>query len=266
MAKLILRLVRQARPAQDDNENMNEVLFLHKQYQRQAAWNKVLRLFLYRKIHLARKQDILELGSGSGVILHELAGRTGAKVQGIDHDRRMVAFAKNQNPENEIKIAEAVALPFKDHSFDLIVTNYFWLWQKEPKAVLSEAKRVLKRGGHLISLCEPDYPGRRDEPSDLVVIGDLTTGALVRRGADPGLAGKLETLMAEAGFKTEAGRQEGCWDWREYKKQFDQEWEFIVHLCGSGERLEELKQKDLQAVLEKKRRMCLPIQWAIAKK
>ncbi|MDP2807444.1 MAG: methyltransferase domain-containing protein [bacterium] len=245
---------------------MKEVLYLHKQYLRQARWTEALRYSLYRKVHLARKRDILELGCGSGVILGEISERTDARLCGIDRDLSTAAFAKRQNGKNKIEISRAEKLPFKDHSFDLIVTHYFWLWQKDPEAVLSEAKRVLKKGGHLVSLCEPDYPGRSDEPSSLIVIRDLIAGALIGQGADPGLAGNLENLMAKAGFRTEAGRQEGCWDWREYKKQFDQEWEFIGNLCGSGKRLEMLKKKDLQAVLERKRRLCLPIQWAIAKK
>jgi SAM-dependent methyltransferase len=245
---------------------MNKVLFLHNQYQRQAAWTKALRLFVYRKVHLARKKNILELGAGTGVILDEISERTDARLCGIDHDVMAAVFTKRQNRKNEIGNARAEELPFKDHSFDLIVTNYFWLWQKDPKTILSEAKRVLKKGGHLVSLCEPDYRGRVDEPSDLVLIRDLIVGALVRQGADPGLAGKLETLMAKAGFRTETGRQEGCWDWREYKKQFEAEWAFIEHLCGSGKRLETLKQKDLQAVAERKRKLCLPVRWVIGQK
>jgi len=245
---------------------MKEVLFLHKQYLRQARWTEALRYSLYRKFHLARKRDILELGSGSGVILNEISQRTSAKLCGIDSDPRIAAFAKEQYPLIDFKTARAEKLPFPENSFDLIVTNYFWLWQKDPEVVLSEAHRVLKKGGHLVSLCEPDYMSRIDEPPELGWIRDLIAGALVKQGADPGLVGKLETLMTKAGFRTEGGRQEGCWDWREYKKQFDQEWEFIENLCGSGKRLEMLKKKDLQAVAEKKRRMCLPIQWAIAKK
>jgi SAM-dependent methyltransferase len=245
---------------------MKEVLFLHNQYQRQAAWTKALRLSLYRKLQLAGKKNILELGCGSGVILSEISERTDARLCGIDRDMGAAAFAKRQNQKNEIETARAEKLPFKDSSFDLIVTHYFWLWQKDPEVVLSEARRVLKKGGHLASLCEPDYMGRIDEPTELGGIRDLILGTLAKQGADPGLAGKLETLMAQAGFKTEAGRQEGCWDWREYQQQFDREWEFIEHLCGSGKRLEALKQKDLQAVAEKKRRMCLPVRWAVGTK
>ena len=146
---------------------MNEVLFLHNQYQRQAAWTKALRLFLYRKVRLAGKKNILELGAGSGVILSEISERTDARLCGIDRDMGAAAFAKRQNQKNEIETARAEKLPFKDRSFDLIVTHYFWLWQKDPKTVLSEAHRVLKKGGHLVSLCEPDYLGRIDEPTEL---------------------------------------------------------------------------------------------------
>ncbi|MBI5805386.1 class I SAM-dependent methyltransferase [candidate division TA06 bacterium] len=245
---------------------MNSLLYLHNQYQRQAAWTKALRLSLYRRVQLAGKKNILELGCGSGVILSEISERTEARLCGIEADPQMTALAKAQYPGIEFRTARAEKLPFPANSFDLIVTHYFWLWQKDPEAVLSEALRVLKKGGHLISLCEPDYMGRIDEPTELGGIRDLILGTLAKQGADPGLAGKLETLMSQAGFKTEAGRQDGCWDWREYRKQFDREWEFIEDLCGFGKRLEALKQKDLQAVAEKKRRMCMPVRWVIGQK
>ncbi len=245
---------------------MKEALFLHNQYQRQAAWTKALRLFLYRKVRLAGKKNILELGAGSGVILSEISERTDARLCGIEADPKMTALAKAQYPGIDFRTARAEKLPFPENSFDLIVTHYFWLWQKDPKAVLSEARRVLKKGGQLASLCEPDYMGRIDEPMELGGIRDLILGTLAKQGADPGLAGKLEDLMTKAGFKTEAGRQEGCWDWREYRKQFDREWEFIEHLCGFGKRLEALKQKDLQAVAEKKRKVFMPVRWAVGTK
>ena len=245
---------------------MSSLLYLHNQYQRQAAWTKALRLFLYRKVHLTRKKNILELGCGSGVILSEISDRTDARLCGIDADPQMTALAKAQYPGIEFRTARAEKLPFPENSFDLIVTHYFWLWQKDPKAVLAEARRVLKKSGHLASLCEPDYVGRSDEPEELEGIKELMLEALAKQGADPGLAGKLEDLMAQAGFRTEAGRQEGCRGWREYRKQFDREWEFIGHLCGSGKRLEALKQKDLQAVAEQKRRMCMPVRWVIGVK
>ena len=245
---------------------MKEALFLHNQYQRQAVWTKALRLSLYRKVQLAGTKNILELGAGSGVILSEISERTDAWLCGIDRDMGAAAFAKRQNQKNEIETARAEELPFKDRSFDLIVTHYFWLWQKDPEAVLSEARRVLKKGGHLVSLCEPDYMSRIDEPTELGVIRGFLIEALVKQGADPGLACKLENLMTKAGFKTEAGRQEGCWDWREYRQQFDREWEFIGQLCGFGKRLEALKQKDLQAVAERKRKMCMPVRWVVGTK
>jgi SAM-dependent methyltransferase len=252
--------------SQDDNEHMNEALFLHNQYQRQAAWTKALRLFLYRRVHLARKRNILELGAGSGVILSEISERTGARLCGIEADPRMTALAKTQYPGIEFRTARAEKLPFPENSFDLIVTHYFWLWQKDPEAVLSEAHRVLKKGGHLVSLCEPDHMGRIDEPPELGGIKELLIEGLVRQGADPATSKTLESLMSRAGFKVEAGRHEGCWGWREYQKQFDQEWEFIEHLCGQGKRLGALKQKDLQAVAEKKRKMCMPVRWAVGTK
>lgn len=245
---------------------MNSALYLHNQYQRQAAWTKALRLFLYRQVQLAGKKSILELGAGSGVILNELSGRTNARLCGIDADPEMTAFAKTQHPGLDLRTARAEKLPFPKDSFDLIVTHCFWLWQKDPGKVLAEAKRVLKKGGQLVSLGEPDYPGRRDEPEELGGMRDLLIGALSKLGAYPDVPGKLGALAAGAGFKTEWGRQENCWGWREYQKEFKAEWKFIRHLCGPGGELRSLKQKDAKAVEKRTRKLLMPVCWAIGTK
>jgi len=259
-------LVRQASPAQDDNENMNEALFLHNQYLRQAAWTRALRLFLYRKVHLARKRNILELGSGSGVISDEISRRTAAKIVGIDDDPRMTAFAGKRYPHLDTRTARAEKLPFRAGAFDLIVTHCFWLWQKDPQKVLAEARRVMAEGGLLVSLCEPDYPGRRDEPEELDGIRDLLMEALSGLGAYPDVPGKLGALMSRAGFKTECGRQENRWGWRECQKEFEAEWKFIGHLCGPGKNLVSIKRKDRKAVAERTRKLLMPVCWAVGTK
>lgn len=245
---------------------MSSLLSLHKQYQRQAAWTKALRLFLYRQVHLTRKKSILELGAGSGVILNEISQRTGAKLCGIDADPQMTAFARSQNPGIDFRTARAETLPFPDGSFDLIVTNCFWLWQKDPGKVLAEVKRVLNKGGQLVSLCEPDYPGRRDQPEELDGMRDLLIGALSRLGASPDVPAKLGTLMAGAGLKTEWERLENRWGWRECQKEFEAEWKFIRNLCGPDRVLRSLKQKDAKAVEKGTRELLMPVCWAIGVK
>jgi SAM-dependent methyltransferase len=52
--------------------------------------------------------------------------------------------------------ANVFALPFADARFDLVWSKYLLQWLREPKAALSEFKRVAKSGGHVVSC---DYVG-----------------------------------------------------------------------------------------------------------
>jgi SAM-dependent methyltransferase len=245
---------------------MNEVLYLHNQYQRQAAWTEALRLFVYRKVHLARKKSILELGCGTGVILDEISRRTGAGICGIDHDPGIISLARKQFPQLKIEKTEADRLPFKKECFDLIVTHCFWLWQHKPDKILSECFRLLKNGGQLASLAEPDYPGRRDQPEELGGLGDFYIKALAKLGAAPETPGRLEDLMVGSGFRVESGRQQNCWGWREHQREFEAEWKFVGHLGRTGKRLAELKRADRKAINQRTRRSWMPVLWVIATK
>jgi SAM-dependent methyltransferase len=245
---------------------MNKILTLHNQYQRQAAWTRGLRLFVYRKVHLARKTNILELGCGTGVILDEISRRTGARVCGIDQDREAVAFAKKIYPALDIEKAKAGRLPFPDESFDLIVTHCFWLWQRQPGPVISECRRILKKGGQVAVLAEPDYPNRRDEPEELAGLKNFYIKALIRLGAAPETPGRLEDLMSRTGYRVESGRQDNCWGWEEHLKEFEAEWKFIHNLCGSGRKLAAFKTIDREAIGKKTRRSWMPVLWVVGTK
>jgi len=55
----------------------------------------------------------------------------------------------------------------------------------DPVPALKEMHRVLKRGGHVLILAEPDYSSRIDEPPELQSLGQLQTLSLQKQGASP---------------------------------------------------------------------------------
>jgi ubiquinone/menaquinone biosynthesis C-methylase UbiE len=118
---------------------------------------------------------VLELGIGGGLNLGFYNPSAVESVSGVDPSEAMRARASNaERPTGlavEVRDGTAEALPFEDASFDSVVCTYTLCSVQNPAAALSEAMRVLKRGGRFL-FCEhglaPD-PGvakwqRRVEP------------------------------------------------------------------------------------------------------
>jgi hypothetical protein len=68
---------------------------------------------------------------------------------------------------------------------------------------LREMARVVRPGGWVIALAEPDHSARIDFPPPLEELGAAQTAALVRQGADPALGRRLADLFAAAGLSVE---------------------------------------------------------------
>lgn len=90
----------------------------------------------------------LEVGCGEGRVCRDLAAR-GHVVTGIDAAPTLLAAAQQADPGGRYLLADAAALPFGDAEFDLVVAyNSLMDFDDMPGAV-SEAGRVLERGGRL---------------------------------------------------------------------------------------------------------------------
>ncbi len=89
---------------------------------------------------------VLDVACGSGLSL-ELARIRGATCSGIDASPRLVAVARDRNPDCDIRVGDMQALPWEDDSFD-VVTSFRGIWGTTPGAVV-EARRVLVPGGRL---------------------------------------------------------------------------------------------------------------------
>ncbi len=89
---------------------------------------------------------LLDVACGSGLAV-ELATVRGAVCSGIDAASRLVAVAKDRNPDSDVRVGDMEALPWVDDSFD-VVTSFRGIWGTTPAAV-QEAHRVLVPGGRL---------------------------------------------------------------------------------------------------------------------
>jgi SAM-dependent methyltransferase len=87
---------------------------------------------------------LLDVACGSGLAI-ELARVRGASCSGIDASARLVAVARDRNPECDIRVGDMNALPWDPASFD-VVTSFRGIWGTTPGAV-AEIHRVLRPGG-----------------------------------------------------------------------------------------------------------------------
>ena len=105
-----------------------------------------------------RVSRLLELGYGSGVFLPELARRCDL-LYGIDiHARNQLVMniLEREGVHAELRVAGAEALPFADHSMDLVVAVSSVEFFSDVEAACREVRRVLCPSGRFVVVT----PGR----------------------------------------------------------------------------------------------------------
>jgi SAM-dependent methyltransferase len=153
---------------------------------------------LHHRLGVDGGDRLLDIACGAGLAI-ELATLRGARCAGIDASPRLIAIARDRNPDADLHAGDMAALPWPDNTFD-VVTTFRGIWATTEVAV-TEMLRVLRPGGragltvwgHLkasldswalapLRLAAPEAVGRQ--------------AAMVRLGR-PGVG---EALLAEIGF------------------------------------------------------------------
>jgi ubiquinone/menaquinone biosynthesis C-methylase UbiE len=104
-------------------------------------------------------ESVLDVGTGTGIVARFARDRLpmGARVTGIDISATMVAVARSLAeghswPAIEYHEASAMALPFGEASFDLVLSQHVLQFVADPGTAVSEMRRVLRPGGHLAAM------------------------------------------------------------------------------------------------------------------
>ncbi|MGB9067938.1 MAG: methyltransferase domain-containing protein [Candidatus Acidiferrales bacterium] len=178
---------------------------------------------------------VLDLASGVGdpaIPIAEAVGPAG-HVTGTDVGPGMIAFAaelaKARNLRNiEFRVADVEALPFPDHSFDVVSSRFGVMFFVDPIKAFRECLRVLKPGGRVSFVVW----GTREQPFLGATIGILLKYVEAPQ-PDPdaphafmfGERGLLASKLKAAGFadareevRTVVGHWEGTAE--EYWQQF----------------------------------------------
>jgi SAM-dependent methyltransferase len=118
--------------------------------------------------------DVIELGCGTAYLAAQLA-RRGARPVGLDLSPAQLATAarcqQRLGPVFPLVEADAEAVPVRDGSFDLVVSEYGASVWCDPDRWVAEAARLLRPGGRLVfltnsvlaTLCVPEDEGFAQE-------------------------------------------------------------------------------------------------------
>lgn len=140
--------------------------------------------------------DVLEVAAGTGLVSVAVAPRVKRYVA-TDRAPEMLDLLRGrlaEHPQVEIRPADALDLPFPDHSFDGVVIANLLHLLPEPARALDEARRVLRPGGLLVgpTFCHDAGPGARCTSRAL----RLTGFPVVTRFVGP----ELDALVQSCGF------------------------------------------------------------------
>lgn len=110
-------------------------------------------------IGLHDHMKILDVGCGTGAFCYYLSGATeGSSFTGLDIDETFISAAKDKANKDHTSnqfhfvVGDALALPFEDNSFDLVVSYTVLTNLPDGKKALEEMTRVVKPGGQVVSV------------------------------------------------------------------------------------------------------------------
>ncbi|MEK6844043.1 MAG: class I SAM-dependent methyltransferase [Nanoarchaeota archaeon] len=143
-------------------------------------------------------EKVLELGCSSGFLTKYLG-----KVTAIDTSEDMLKITNSKNPSAKCLHADMFEMPFKDKSFDKVVTMRVWnhLDFNDLRKAIKEAKRVLKSQGYLIFDIEEKSALRRIAS---VIYKEIfnPTGYKIYQYSVP----EVKKILNEEGFKIVEGK------------------------------------------------------------
>lgn len=101
---------------------------------------------------LAPRDRVLDVGCGTGALLHRLSERRGdVELYGVDAVPAMLEIARRRLPSAVLLCAGwGERLPFAAEQFDVVVSCNMFHYIREPVLALQEMRRVMRPGGRLL--------------------------------------------------------------------------------------------------------------------
>lgn len=104
------------------------------------------------RLPLCEGQRVLDVGCGTGQLLAALQNRRSPEeFLGVDPSREMLRVARSRFAHSRpLVAARAEHLPFRNATFDWVVSTSVFHYIREPRAALGEFHRLLKPTGSLV--------------------------------------------------------------------------------------------------------------------
>lgn len=153
---------------------------------------------------------LLDVGTGPGTVA-ALARARGADVAAVDAEPSMVALARTNAPDVDVRHSVLPDLPFPDGSFDAVVANFVLNHVGDPGATMAALRLVTAPGGRIAITVWPHPPPPLQQLwQDVMAAAGLPPPAIPR--VSPQLdfartAAGLTGLLAGAGLTSVSCRQ-----------------------------------------------------------
>jgi ubiquinone/menaquinone biosynthesis C-methylase UbiE len=118
-----------------------------------AHWGPVL----CEAARIGSGDTVLGVACGTGILARTALERVGpgGKVVGLDPNADMLSVARRKSDAIEWREGKAEALPFGDASFDVVVSQFGFMFFDDRAGALREMMRVLRPGGRLaVAVCD----------------------------------------------------------------------------------------------------------------
>ena len=139
--------------------------------------NKTISSWIIEQLHVQPYQHILEVGYGTGNTLHEIAKKSKAGfLAGIDESVSMYQQAYRKNKkfiENELiqlHVGTIETLPYPANYFHNIYAGNIYNSWSEPQYKFMQLNSLLRNGGKLITVFQPEQSLTEKEIWDLAEI------------------------------------------------------------------------------------------------
>lgn len=161
------------------------------------------RKIILSELNLQPNERILDIGSGPGLLVEDMATIIGSNglICGIDISKDMVTLSKKRCfhlPQVELREGDATSLPYEDEKFDVAVSTQVYEYIEDIQLCLKELYRVLKPGGRALVLCT-DWDTLLWNTGDLERMDRILT-AFESHCADPRLPRKIAPKLRKVGF------------------------------------------------------------------
>jgi len=114
-----------------------------------------------KALELRTGEQVLDIGSGPGLLAYEMAVSVGqdGRICGVDTSEQMLAMSRTRCADKswtEFKKADAAQLPYPDGRFDAAVSTQVFEYVADIPAALTELYRVMRPGGRVL-IMDTDY-------------------------------------------------------------------------------------------------------------